>query len=76
MIEYLGTINTRITYQDATDIGNYEVLQDLIRGPIRILIHYLDYWICITVITDLRNETISRGRNHGETIMEAFGRTD
>ena len=74
MIEYLGTINTRITYQDATDIGNYEVLQDLIRGPIRILIHYLDYWTCITVIIEIKN--ISSGRDHGKTIMEAFAGTD
>jgi hypothetical protein len=51
-------------------------LQELMRMSVRFFVHYLDYWIGITVIIDDKNKNISSGRDHGKTIMEAFAGTD
>ena len=39
-------------YQDATDIGNQKVLQELMALPNRFLIHHLDYVVFIAVKTE------------------------
>ncbi len=40
--------------QGATDIGYQEILQEIMDMPVRFFVQYLDYWICITVIIDLK----------------------
>jgi hypothetical protein len=50
--------------------------QELMRMSVRFFAHYLDYWTCITVIINGKNKTISSGRDHGKTIVEAFAGTD
>src|SRR5210317_347836 len=49
-------------YQDATDIGNWKVLQELMPSQICFFAHHLDYLIWKTVITDYRKKSSAERR--------------